>query len=912
MASDDRDDQQDHDSKGSSPMKKVQSSPELSQRKLPDNRGFQRSHVHWPENTTGETAMDKGVVVNKRDGLDARPSFFFHEESDAEGEEEDDEDTLGYASGDGARKQSPPAPNSTPVSPAQLESGEKPQIERAARREEARDSATRDQDEGHPRERNYSREAEKLVKSHQKHQFWQRKHHDVSPEEGKITPPRTHGVLSSILKLYHGDSSMSSSTTSMTSLVQKMPRYRSMAERTGEISRQNSEVDVVGMNTQANAKLPPNGIPRNYSEPALSRLPGKSLSPKSAESPSHSGSPSLSPSRRDSSQSLQKMASQFADVKSTIQQASQKLAALPIVPQIEGITHVKKPSHHALSSLMATTANLTGVASVQGSTLAPAPKRPGYKLSRYSLPDAQLQNKSATIKEERESDEEKQAAKEVDQHLSPDAASGNLSPDKARKKPGFWTPTKFFSQSTSGSSTPKKEKDGALRKRKRRQQEIYITMHLADILQRQDFILRMGRALMMFGAPTHRLESQLQFTGRILEIDCQAIYLPGVLIITFGDQDTHTSQTLFIKQASALDLDKLNKVHRVYEQVIKDKIGSGEAITELDKIMKSKPLYQFWQSVLIGGLCSVFITPVSFGGNFVDLLVAFPLGCMLVAIQATIATRNALYSNVFEISVAMFVSFVSRAMAVSGKLCYASITSGSLVLILPGYTVLCGSLELSSKNLVSGSVRLIYAVIYSLFLGFGISIGSSFFQLFDNTTTGLATDCSAIQIADAPWYLHKPTDYLDFLWVIGFSYFLSLRNGARWKSPRTLVMVIFACIGWTANHFVGVRLPNRSDLTSAIGAFVAGLLGSIFSRTRYAAGDAFTTVAVAVLFQVPSGLGTGGGLLQFASTSNTTNATTTFTAGFQVGLSLIEVAIGLTVGLFVATALTHPVSMTLI
>ena len=49
----------------------------------------------------------------------------------------------------------------------------------------------------------------------------------------------------------------------------------------------------------------------------------------------------------------------------------------------------------------------------------------------------------------------------------------------------------------------------------------------------------------------------------------------------------------------------------------------------------------------------------------------------------------------------------------------------------------CGSLELQSKNIVAGSVRMVYAVIYSLFLGFGITIGTSFYGgISSNATSG--------------------------------------------------------------------------------------------------------------------------------------------------------------------------------
>jgi uncharacterized membrane protein YjjP (DUF1212 family) len=54
--------------------------------------------------------------------------------------------------------------------------------------------------------------------------------------------------------------------------------------------------------------------------------------------------------------------------------------------------------------------------------------------------------------------------------------------------------------------------------------------------------MKMARAFMMFGAPSHRLEAQLQATARVLEINAQVVYIPGVILISFGDSATHTSE----------------------------------------------------------------------------------------------------------------------------------------------------------------------------------------------------------------------------------------------------------------------------------------------------------------------------------------------------------------------------------
>lgn len=69
--------------------------------------------------------------------------------------------------------------------------------------------------------------------------------------------------------------------------------------------------------------------------------------------------------------------------------------------------------------------------------------------------------------------------------------------------------------------------------------------------------------------------------------------------------------------------------------------------------MRRKPFYNFWQLVLIGGLCSAAICSVSFNGSFVDSLISAPMGAFLVAIQL-LSVRNELYSNVFEYVILSF------------------------------------------------------------------------------------------------------------------------------------------------------------------------------------------------------------------------------------------------------------------
>lgn len=109
-------------------------------------------------------------------------------------------------------------------------------------------------------------------------------------------------------------------------------------------------------------------------------------------------------------------------------------------------------------------------------------------------------------------------------------------------------------------------------------------MHVANIIARQDFILKMARAFLMFGSPSHRLEIQLQATARILGLNVSCMYIPGIILISFNDLATGTSNLKFVKQASSLDLGKLIEACALYWSVIHDEIGVSEVSSKLDEV----------------------------------------------------------------------------------------------------------------------------------------------------------------------------------------------------------------------------------------------------------------------------------------------------------------------------------------
>lgn len=166
--------------------------------------------------------------------------------------------------------------------------------------------------------------------------------------------------------------------------------------------------------------------------------------------------------------------------------------------------------------------------------------------------------------------------------------------------------------------------------------------------QRQIFILRLAKALMTFGAPSHRIESQLEATATVLEVDAEFVHLPSVIIASFGDQDTKTSDTHFIKANGRLALGKLHNVHQIYRQVVHDEISAEEGTIMLSRLMKERPIYGLKTRCLIAFACCALICPLAFGGSLLDMGVAGVGGAVLCFLQLHAASKNSMYANVFE------------------------------------------------------------------------------------------------------------------------------------------------------------------------------------------------------------------------------------------------------------------------
>ena len=206
---------------------------------------------------------------------------------------------------------------------------------------------------------------------------------------------------------------------------------------------------------------------------------------------------------------------------------------------------------------------------------------------------------------------------------------------------------------------------------------------------------------------------------------------------------------------------------------------------------------------------------------------------------------------------------------------------------------------MASKNLVSGSIKMIYALSYTFLIAFGLITGSDIFLLFNEpkrrelqaVADGLAgiVTLSGTFVADntspiinefgthmysgrflfsnmmpivrehmnagcyrppnAPFYLRLWPWWTQCFIVPIFASISSVNNGQPPNTRAFLVMVAIATLAYTANKVADHFIFGQSEIVSFIGAFVTGLLGNIYSRQM--GGTAFTSMVTGILFLVP-------------------------------------------------------------
>jgi uncharacterized membrane protein YjjP (DUF1212 family) len=388
-------------------------------------------------------------------------------------------------------------------------------------------------------------------------------------------------------------------------------------------------------------------------------------------------------------------------------------------------------------------------------------------------------------------------------------------------------------------------------------------------------ILRLARALHNYGTPAHRLEEVVNRCALELGLQAQAFSLPTSIFISFGPMDDQQTFCLRVEPGE-VHLEKLSLLDRVWNDVIAQTLSPADGVREIEAIenqpMRYGPLMSLASFALISGSAARF-----FGGGWREMLASLGIGLVIGAIgQVALHRRDT--RRLFEF-VAGCIAALGAILATTwlGPLATLMVMLGSLIVLLPGLTLTVAINELATRNLMSGTARLVGAMMVFSSIGVGVALGR---------TIGLycieSPEIEHLQPL-APWTLYA--SLLMATPCLGVLFHAAPRD-----IPLVAVAGTIAFLSGRAGAFV-----LGPELGVTLAAMMVGVLSNAYAR--WSDRPAAIPMMPGIIMLVPGGIGFMSlNALLFKDV----------VAGIDAAFSMFLIAAGLVAGLLLANVAVPP------
>ncbi|KAI9270664.1 hypothetical protein BDA99DRAFT_434571 [Phascolomyces articulosus] len=413
---------------------------------------------------------------------------------------------------------------------------------------------------------------------------------------------------------------------------------------------------------------------------------------------------------------------------------------------------------------------------------------------------------------------------------------------------------------------------------------IKVTASIIDgVSHGQIFLIKIAKSFVISGCPSHRLDHCLQLLMQKLGLKAQIGYVPGYLIVSFGDPESLGCAAQLITVSAGLDLNRFCLTYRLFESVLYEEIGIREAILALDQISLGAPLYSWWLTWLGYGLASSSSMPLFFEGGCMDMLFGFVWGLVVSGGVVHLSTKVTRFASIFDVVLSAMIGFLSAVVAsrLSLSTCFYSLSIGGVVTLLPGYATLTALLEIGSGAAVaSGTLKLTTTLFYSLLIGFGLAIGASTHQLiFPSLALVSSSDICERNLSRL----------YDMLLVPLFAAGQLIILQARWQ--KYPIMLILAALSHALHRICLSHFVVYPHVATVLASLAVALVANLYSRLTPTVG--FVDMIMGLLFLVPGSVGVSSSLA--------------CQQGLIFSSHMMVIAVSVSVGLVLAATLLYPV-----
>jgi uncharacterized membrane protein YjjP (DUF1212 family) len=401
-------------------------------------------------------------------------------------------------------------------------------------------------------------------------------------------------------------------------------------------------------------------------------------------------------------------------------------------------------------------------------------------------------------------------------------------------------------------------------------------MDAAEYKKRTRFVIELGNALHGCGASSQRVEKHLGNVTRMLEMNGHFMFTPTGLTSAFW-LDNEFDQYVHIERVEPgdINLGRLWMIDELIESMSRGKIPLDEGIEKLSLLAKSPSLYSPWIQVLTWAITGgAFAALVS--GTREDVIVSALLSVVTFALFFVSIRRNRLAPLLTILSPFLSGILAQTIYALGVPINVPFVILSSILIFIPGLSLTVAMSEISARHLISGSSRLVEAIMNLLLLLFGAIMGVSAALLFWKSMAP-----TTAPILMATWKT----------WPAVLSLSLSLSIAFNIPMCKCIWGMMACCIAYAAASAGGHAFGVVAGMF--LGALAVGIFSNAFARFTKAPSSVLSTQGIILL--VP-------GSTTYLILNQWVNGTPIL-SGTETGSQALMMFVSLVAGLLFANAL---------
>lgn len=225
-----------------------------------------------------------------------------------------------------------------------------------------------------------------------------------------------------------------------------------------------------------------------------------------------------------------------------------------------------------------------------------------------------------------------------------------------------------------------------------------------------------GHLLLENGAEIFRVEETMERICRHYGVDSGSFFVLSNGIFTTGGQYAKVRH-IPVKGAQ---LDRVVAVNQLSREIEQGRYSISEVRAELERIRRM-PGKKPWMQVLASGLGAGAFC-VLFGGSLFDALAAFAAGLVLYLFVLLVSAphMSRIIGNILGGAVATVMCILCRRLGLGDDMNHMII--GAIIPLVPGVSFTNGIRDLADGDYISGSVRLLDAILVFLCVAIGVGV----------------------------------------------------------------------------------------------------------------------------------------------------------------------------------------------